>query len=213
MNEKKLRRIIGAALLTVMVCLATMALRIPSPMGGYVNLGDCFVLMAGWMLGPFWGFLAAGTGSALADLFGGSNFFAPGTFVVKGLVALVAALLGRALVKGLAPDLREKPLARRLLVLLTASIPAELVMIAGYLGYTALLLGRGSAALLSVPGNFMQAAIGVAASTLFTLALWRIPDFREHLGVLCSDKKPGSADADPTENAADAPSDNQDTED
>ena len=28
-----------------------MVVQIPSPMNGYVNLGDCFVLLSGWLLG------------------------------------------------------------------------------------------------------------------------------------------------------------------
>ena len=44
MNEKKIRKLVLAALLAALVCVATMVVQIPSPMQGYVNLGDC----AGW---------------------------------------------------------------------------------------------------------------------------------------------------------------------
>ena len=46
--------------------MSTFAVRIPSPLKGYLNLGDCAVLLAGWLLSPVYGFLAAGLGSALA---------------------------------------------------------------------------------------------------------------------------------------------------
>ena len=39
-----------------------MIIKIPSPLKGYLNLGDCVVLLAGWMLPPTYGFLAAGLG-------------------------------------------------------------------------------------------------------------------------------------------------------
>ena len=42
-------------------CAATMVIRIPTPIGG-------LCLLAGWILGPWYGFAAAGLGSALADL-------------------------------------------------------------------------------------------------------------------------------------------------
>jgi len=58
MNDKKIRKLVLAALLAALVCVATMVVQIPSPMQGYVNLGDCFVLLSGWLLGPWYGFAA-----------------------------------------------------------------------------------------------------------------------------------------------------------
>ena len=55
MNDKKIRKLVLAALLAALVCVATMVVQIPSPMQGYVNLGDCFVLLSGWLLGPWYG--------------------------------------------------------------------------------------------------------------------------------------------------------------
>ena len=67
----KTKQIVTAALFAALTCVATMVIKIPSPMDGYLNLGDCVVLAAGWMLAPGYGFAAAGLGSALADLFSG----------------------------------------------------------------------------------------------------------------------------------------------
>ena len=53
MNDKKIRKLVLAALLAALVCVATMVVQIPSPMQGYVNLGDCVVLLSGWLLGPW----------------------------------------------------------------------------------------------------------------------------------------------------------------
>ena len=93
MNDKKIRKLVLAALLAALVCVATMVVQIPSPMQGYVNLGDCFVLLSGWLLGPWYGFAAGGIGSMLADIFLGYAHYAPGTLVIKGVMALVAALM------------------------------------------------------------------------------------------------------------------------
>lgn len=46
-------------------------------MQGYVNLGDCAVLMSAWVLGPLYGGAAAGIGSALADLLSGYAHYVP----------------------------------------------------------------------------------------------------------------------------------------
>lgn len=47
-------------------CAATMVIQIPIATG-YLNFGDGLCLLAGWFLGPWYGFAAAGLGSALAD--------------------------------------------------------------------------------------------------------------------------------------------------
>ena len=62
--DGKTRELVKAALFAALACVATMVIKIPSPLGGYLNLGDCVVLAAGWLLAPGYGFLAAGIGSA-----------------------------------------------------------------------------------------------------------------------------------------------------
>ncbi|MBR6694535.1 MAG: ECF transporter S component, partial [Clostridia bacterium] len=54
------KKIVMAALMAALACVATMIIKIPSPLKGYLNLGDCIVLVSGWMLSPTYGFLAAG---------------------------------------------------------------------------------------------------------------------------------------------------------
>ena len=66
--KSKTQKIVLASMLAALTCIATMIIKIPSPMKGYINLGDCVVLVCGWILSPFYGFLAAGIGSALADV-------------------------------------------------------------------------------------------------------------------------------------------------
>lgn len=78
------RKIVIASLLAALTCIATMIIKIPSPLKGYLNLGDCVVLLAGWLLSPAYGFLAAGLGSSLADIFSGYVSYAPVTFLLKG---------------------------------------------------------------------------------------------------------------------------------
>lgn len=150
MSDRKLRRLVMSALLAALTCVATLLIQIPSPMQGYVNLGDCFVLLSGWLLGPVYGAAAGGLGSMLADLLTGYALYAPGTLAVKGAMALVAALVPRA-VKGHRAGL------------LVGGFAAECVMVLGYFGYAALVLGNGLSAALSIPGNAVQGAVGLAA--------------------------------------------------
>ena len=93
MNEST-KKIVMTALFSALTCVATMIIKIPSPLKGYINLGDCIVLLAGWMLSPVYGFIAAGLGSALADLFSGYVIYVPATFLIKGLMAIFVTWLG-----------------------------------------------------------------------------------------------------------------------
>ena len=160
MNDKKIRKLVLAALLAALVCVATMVVQIPSPMQGYVNLGDCFVLLSGWLLGPWYGFAAGGIGSMLADLFLGYGHYAPGTFVIKGLVALIAALLYE--------KLGRSPAAR-----IASGVVGEIVMVLGYFGYASMLLGKGLAAAASIPGNIFQGTVGLVVGVLLVAVLER----------------------------------------
>lgn len=148
MSDKKIRKLVISAMMAALTYIATMVIQIPSPMNGYVNLGDCFVLLSGWLLGPWYGGAAAGIGSMLTDLLSGYGYYAPGTFVIKGLDALVAALLFRAM-------------GRTSTAALVSGLVGETIMVAGYFGYAALLLGKGLGAAASIPGNLVQATMGL----------------------------------------------------
>ncbi len=153
MKDKKVRKLVFSAMLAALVTAATMVVKIPSPTNGYVNLGDCFVLLAGWLLGPWYGGAAAGIGAMLSDLLSGYAYYAPATLLIKGLDAIVAALLYRSL-------------SKRRGALPLSGIVGELLMAAGYFGYSSLLLGKGLAAALSIPGNLVQGAIGIVVAIL-----------------------------------------------
>lgn len=153
MASGKNRQIAYSAVMAAMVCAATMVIRIPSPTGGYVNPGDGLVLLCGWLLGPWYGGVAAGIGTMLADMMMGYAAYAPGSLLIKGFEALAAGLLFRAMNRGIHAQL-------------FSGLLGGVIMTAGYFGYTALLLGRGLGAAISVPGNLVQAALGIVLSIL-----------------------------------------------
>lgn len=169
MQDKKTQKLVLTALFAALVCVATMVIQIPSMMNGYVNLGDCFVLLSGWILGPVWGFFAGGVGSALADLFSGYALYVPGTLVIKGAMALVASLLYTGLRKA-----SKFPVARQL----ASGVVAEAIMVVGYFGYAALLLGNGLAAATSIPGNLIQGGIGLVCALLLAKVFSATPLLR-----------------------------------
>ena len=66
MNKLNSRTISINALAIALVCLSTMFLQFPIPLG-YAHLGNCFILISGVFFGPVTGLLAGGIGSALSD--------------------------------------------------------------------------------------------------------------------------------------------------
>ena len=146
----KTQKIVLAALIAALACVATMVVKIPSPMKGYINLGDCIVLTAGWMLPPGYAFLAAGLGSALADLFLGYVIYAPATFLIKGAMALIAFLLFRVLKKA------TGNFAARLI----GGVSAEIWMVLGYFLFEGILYGFAPS-VVNIPANAVQGVAGV----------------------------------------------------
>ena len=149
------QRIVMAALLAALTCVATMIIKIPSPLKGYLNLGDCVVLLAGWMLSPTYGFLAAGLGSALADTFYGYVTYIPATFVIKGLMALVA-FYGFKLLHSKLGNISSR---------IISGIVAEVVMVAGYFIFEGFLYGFGPS-LVNIPANVIQGIAGLIIGTI-----------------------------------------------
>lgn len=144
--KSKTQKIVLAALLASLTCVFTMLIKVPSPLKGYVNLGDCVVLLCGWVLSPVYGFLAAGVGSGLADIFSGYILYAPATFVIKGLMALIAYFFTR----------KSHNLPR----LIASGILAEVVMVGGYYIFEGFLYGF-IPSVVNIPANAVQGVFGL----------------------------------------------------
>lgn len=82
MNKLNSRTISINALAIALVCLSTMFLQFPIPLG-YAHLGNCFILISGVFFGPVTGLLAGGIGSALSDLLTGYAQWIIPTLIIK----------------------------------------------------------------------------------------------------------------------------------
>ena len=91
-SSQRTRMMVMTAVFAALACVATMVIKVPSPTGGYMNLGDTVVLLGGYLLGPAWGALAGSIGPALADVLLGSAIYAPATLVIKAGMAALAAV-------------------------------------------------------------------------------------------------------------------------
>lgn len=167
--NNNLKKLILAALFAALSCVATMSIRIPTPgTSGYLHPGDAIVILSGVILGPVWGFLAGGIGSALSDLIGGYFIYVPITFVIKGLVALAAGLLYQKVGKN------QK--SRYIAVILGGV--ADIILVAGgYFVCEFFIYGAGAAA--SIPANIIQGVGGLVISCILYPILISIPNVRQ----------------------------------
>jgi len=185
---KDTKFIVAAAMLAALTCIATMIIKIPTPAFGYIHLGDGFVLLCGILLGPLYGALSAGIGSMFADLFSGYAAFAPGTFVIKAVTALIASLLFRLFKKLFRSSAGEYA------GVLIAGVTGEAFMVIGYFVYeiflamitagtftgTSFAAGVSSAA-TGIPFNIVQGVVGIVISVSLLPLLKKIPDVNDRL--------------------------------
>jgi uncharacterized membrane protein len=156
---KKQKAVIQLSLMAIMsalVAVGTLIVRIPNPMGGYFNVGDVMIFVAALTFNPLIGGVAGGLGSAIADIIGFPLFAIP-TLVIKGLEGLLASLITN-----------KKNVYRDVL----AVVAAGTEMIVGYFLVEVYLWGL-SGALLEVPANIAQIAIGGLIGIPIALVLRR----------------------------------------
>lgn len=160
--NKKLAKTVMTALFMALCCAGTL-ISIPSPASqGYLNLGDCFVILSGWLLGPVYGFIAGGIGSAISDVVLGYASYAPATLIIKGLMALASYFIFRLL-----SGKQEK---KNVLPEIISAFIAEIIMIGGYYLYDSILSSNFIAPLAGIAGNSVQGLFGLIAS----VAIFRI---------------------------------------
>lgn len=148
-------KLIVAALLTALVTVATMAFQVPIPATkGYINLGDTVIFIAALLLGPRYGAIAGGVGSALADLLSPYALWAPFTLVIKGLEGFIVGYVFHHWLSG------KNSIGAKAMAMLLGG----LWMAAGYFAAEVILYGF-PAALTELPGNTIQ-ALGSAALAL-----------------------------------------------
>lgn len=163
-TTQSIRKLTTAGVLAAAIILLTTLVSIPMPGGlGYINLGDVGVLLAGVLLGGGWGALCAGTASAISDILLGWGVYAPATFVIKGLVALLSGLLFHVTKRNL-----------RYVFLFVSALIVPL----GYFIFETILYGTG-AAMPNVVFNTMQCLVGATVATALIAVLQKTQLFQQ----------------------------------
>ncbi len=171
---KNTKKLVLAALFAALACAATMAIRIPTfGTGGYIHPGDAVVILSGIFLGPVYGGLAAGIGSAMADLLGGYFLYVPITFLIKGAIGLLTGKVFQVL----------KSKGKPAWMGVAAGGIFDILLVVGGYGLCEIFLYGLPAAVGSMFPNLIQGVGGLVLSMLLYPLLAAIPEFSYMAGT------------------------------
>ncbi|MBP1744988.1 MAG: hypothetical protein H6Q58_1966 [Firmicutes bacterium] len=159
--NSKTKSLVQVALMIAMTTLVTMTIRVPI-FSGYTHLGDSMIFVAAILLGSRKSFVSASVGMLLADILSGYLIWAPFTFVIKGIMALIAGTIAYRNGKN-GDDLVNN---------IIAFVVAGVWMVLGYLvasGFiTAFLMSQDVTfiqgiivSLRDIPANCIEVAVGI----------------------------------------------------
>ena len=170
-NTTRTANLVMTALMIGIIIVSIMFIRIPIPgTQGYVHLGDAMIFLSVLILGWKNGALAAAIGGALGDIMGGVPVWAPWTFVIKGVMAIILGMFLNAAIKKTRLRLAGIP-AMELLGMVLAGI----FMVTGYYAAEGVIVGNWVAPIIGIPWNVGQFVVGIIVAEILAAALYKTP--------------------------------------
>ena len=164
-------KLVLTALMMCLIMVSILFIRIPIPFTqGYVHLGDAMIFLSVLILGWKYGALAAALGGMLGDLVGGFAMWAPWTFAIKGIMAILLGLVIMATSK-------KKNLTAGKFICgeVIGMILAGIFMVIAYYVAEGIMYGNWVAPVFGIPWNIGQFAVGMVIAVLIAAALCRTP--------------------------------------
>jgi uncharacterized membrane protein len=146
------------AIMTAIVFVLTRVIQVPTPVVGYIHLGEVGIFFSAFAFGPIVAAIAGGVGTALADATSPYAQWAVYSLIVHGTQGFLAGWLARRL-----PGTWGS---------VTAAIAGGIVVVAGYLLAGTILVGFG-AALAEIPLNLVQVTVGAVVAIPLYVAVRR----------------------------------------
>lgn len=170
-TSSKTSSVVMTAMMIAIITVSIMFIKFPIPgTQGYVHLGDAMIFIAVLVLGWKNGAIAAAVGAAMGDILGGAAIWAPWTFVIKGVMAIVLGLMiGYALKK------KWIMIGKMPLGAIVGMLVSGAVMVAGYFLAEGVMYGSWAIAVLGVPWNVGQFVVGIIIAWVVTVALLKTP--------------------------------------
>ncbi len=168
MERNKFERLVTMGLMTALVFIGTVLIPIELPIKGFIHIGDSMVYLSAIFLGPIWGAVAAAVGSAIADLILGFVQYAPATFIIKGMDAMVVGFIYHRM-KG-----KEDGAIRKAISFAVAVTVGATIMVSGYFSYEYYLYGFEDA-YVNIPANITQALWGGVLAYILLIPFEKLP--------------------------------------
>lgn len=169
--REKTFRMVLTAMMICLIMVAILFVRIPIPFTqGYVHLGDAMIFLAVLVLGWKYGALAAALGGMLGDLMGGFAMWAPWTFVIKGVMAILLGICIMLFSKK--AETSGRWFITGELVGMTVS---GLFMTAAYYVAEGVMYGNWVVPLAGIPWNIGQFIVGMIIASVLAAALCKTP--------------------------------------
>ena len=160
LRKKDIRQMTTCAMCMALITVSTMIIRFPIPATeGYIHPGDGLLLLSAFSLGAVYGALAAGLGSALADILSGYALYAPATLIIKAFSGLIAAAVFLKMRTVL--NMHEN------ICILFAGLLAELWMVLGYFLFECFLFSPG-VGMAGMPFNLVQGIFGIVIALILS---------------------------------------------
>ncbi len=146
----KTKELVIYSLFIALTLVATMFINIKLPImgnGGLIHLGNVPLFVAAFVYGKKAGAIAGAFGMGLFDLLSGWTAWAPFTFIIVGIMGLVAGIIA------------EKLPGKKVYVYSIAVFAALIIKIIGYYFAEVVLYGNWVLPFGSIPGNVLQVVI------------------------------------------------------
>ena len=182
-TNKHTTKIVLAAMMMCVIMVAIMFIRIPIPFTqGYVHPGDAMIFLAVLVLGWKYGAAAAAFGAMLGDVMGGFAAWAPWTFCIKGIMAIIMGLIIELAIR------KERSRGFVMVIIIIGMVAAGSFMTAGYYAAEGIMYGNWVVAALGIPWNIGQFAVGMVLALILAEALCKTPA-RKHFTYRLPAKK------------------------
>ena len=155
MNLTTRNVVLGALFIAIVTLMTFINVPLFGAQGGLIHLGYVALFPIAIVYGRYMGMIAGGVGMALFDILSGWSAWAPGTFVIVGLIGYVVGTLTSG-----------KP---GIVKIVGAMVIGSLISVAGYFLYNSFVMGFGvQSASVSLIGDSLKVFASLAI-TLFTL--------------------------------------------
>lgn len=160
-SSQKIREMVQIALMTAITYLAASFIQIPYGNGGVVHLGDSIIFVTAILFGTRQAVISGAIGMTMFDAFSPYAVYAPYTFVIKLVMALLVGLIANS------GSAKGNNWIKNVLGILLAGAWG----VAGYYGAEVIMYGNFLTPVPNILGNIIQVTAGGAIAIVLLTAL------------------------------------------